>query len=132
VTRAADLPLRVVAPATPAVAPHGSVRELTAEVAVLLDPAFDAFAGHFPGAPVLPAMCLVDLALRAASLVAGADLDLVSVERARFSRRILPGEELSIRVTLGAAGGGTRSVAADLLVLGEAAAHLRLRAAESA
>lgn len=98
-----------------------------AEVGILLDPSFAGFAGHFPGAPVLPGMCHIDLALRAASLLAGAPLGLATIERARFVRRVLPGEELRIRVTLGAGEGGARIVSAEHLVGSEPAASLRLR-----
>lgn len=122
-----------------------------AEFAVVLDPAFVGFAGHFPGAPVFPGMCQVDLVLRAAAVVAGEDLDLVEIERARFKRRATPGEELRIRVTVRAAAprqdanrpdalvshdGASRSgedvVEASLAVGDEPVATLRLRVARRA
>ena len=115
-TLARDLELRVVAQTVDGV-----------EVGILLDPSFAGFAGHFPGAPVLPGMCHIDLALRAASLLAGASLDLAEIERARFVRRVLPGEELRIRVKLAAEADGARIVIAEHLVGDEPAASLRLR-----
>ena len=124
-TRTADLAMRVVEPAGDA--PRGSVPLASAEFAVLLDPAFAGFEGHFPGAPVLPAMCHVDLAVRAASLAAGTALDLIGIERARFTRRVGPGEEMTIRVRLSSGTGGTRTVKADHFVGGEAAARMSLR-----
>jgi len=135
----ADLALRVVGPGVDSVvgpvvgapasgdAGRGPVLPAAAEFAVLLDPAFVGFAGHFPGAPVLPAMCHVDLAVRAASLAAGATLELVEIERARFTRRVGPGEEMTIRVRFGSETGGTRTVKADHRVGGEAAARMSLR-----
>lgn len=113
--RTADLPLRIVASSPGA-----------AEAAVLLDPDFAGFEGHFPGAPVLPGMCHVDLALRAASLALGAPLELVAVERARFVRRVLPDEELSIRLVFRQSGDAETSIVADHFVGAEPAAELRL------
>jgi 3-hydroxymyristoyl/3-hydroxydecanoyl-(acyl carrier protein) dehydratase len=113
---ASDLPLRIVASAPGA-----------AEALVVLHPDFVGFAGHFPGAPVLPGMCHVDLALRAASLAVGAALDLVAVDRARFVRKALPGEVLSIRLVFRPSADAVTEIAADHSVGGEAAAELRLR-----
>jgi 3-hydroxymyristoyl/3-hydroxydecanoyl-(acyl carrier protein) dehydratase len=90
--RPAELDIAVVA------SPDGS-----AEARVFVPSDFAGFAGHFPAEPVLPAMCHVDLALRAASRAFGA-LDLVAVERARFPRKTLPDETLTIRIRRDAAG----------------------------
>lgn len=119
--RAGDLALRVVASSATG-----------AEASVLLDPAFTGFAGHFPGAPVLPGMCHVDLALRAASQALGSPLELVAVERARFTTKALPGEELRIRLVFGATTGDETSVAAYHSVDGEGAAELHLLVRRSA
>ena len=114
--RASDLQLLVVASAPG-----------TAEAVVVLDPEFVGFAGHFPSAPVLPGMCHVDLALRAASLAIGAALDLVAVDRARFVRKALPGEELSIRLVFRPSADAVTEITADHSVGGVVAAELRLR-----
>ncbi len=71
-----------------------------AEVAVRLGPDYRGFQGHFPGDPLLPGMCHVALALRAAGRVTGTDLRLVAVERARFSRKVRPGSELRILLSI--------------------------------
>lgn len=113
--RTADLPLRIVASSPGA-----------AEAVVLLDPDFAGFEGHFPGAPVLPGMCHVDLALRAASQALGAPLELVAVERARFVRKVLPDEELRIRLAFQPSEGAGTSIVADHSVGGDPAAELRL------
>jgi 3-hydroxymyristoyl/3-hydroxydecanoyl-(acyl carrier protein) dehydratase len=112
---AADLSIRLVS-STPD----------TAEAAVVLDADFVGFAGHFPGAPVLPGMCHIDLALRAASLAFGAALDLVAVERARFVRKVTPGEELRICLVFKPSPDDVVSVAADHFVGDDRAAELLL------
>jgi 3-hydroxyacyl-[acyl-carrier-protein] dehydratase len=84
---ATDLSLRVVASSPE-----------SAEVAVALDADFAGFEGHFPGAPVLPGMCHVDLAVRAASAAQGRALELLTIERARFVARVAPGGEMRCRL----------------------------------
>jgi 3-hydroxymyristoyl/3-hydroxydecanoyl-(acyl carrier protein) dehydratase len=58
-------------------------------VRVVFDGSEPWFDGHFPGAPILPAVAQLDAVDR---VLRGAGLALVGVERARFRRVILPGE----------------------------------------
>lgn len=51
------------------------------------------FDGHFPGAPILPAVAQLDIVDR---LLRDAGLALAGVERARFRRVILPGEAVEV------------------------------------
>ncbi len=112
---AADLSLRIVASAPG-----------TAVAVVTLDPDFAGFAGHFPGAPVLPGMCHVDLAMRAACQVVGAPLDLLAVERARFVRKALPGEELRMFLVFRPSADDVTTIAAEISVGGKTSAQLHL------
>ena len=68
------------------------------------------FAGHFPGAPVMPGVLVCEaLAQLAASLgTIDGDTRLVGVRRARFRRPVQPGDELKLMVT--AAGEGLAGV----------------------
>ena len=70
-------------------------------------------------------MCHVELALLVASRVIGAPLELLAIERARFVRKALPGEELTIRIQLGPASGAV-CVDANHSIGGEPAAELRI------
>ena len=60
------------------------------------------FAGHFPGAPVLPGVVLCEALVQLArSLVGngqGGTLRIVGVEKARFRRPVLPGDALRLEV----------------------------------
>jgi UDP-N-acetylglucosamine acyltransferase len=58
------------------------------------------FAGHFPGAPVLPAVLLCDALVQLAGRVASVEggLRLLAVERGRFRRPVLPGDVLQLEV----------------------------------
>ncbi|HEY3445296.1 MAG TPA: hypothetical protein VGK67_02985 [Myxococcales bacterium] len=52
--------------------------------------------GHFPGAPVLPAVGQLRFVEHAASLLTGKACELESVERARFQEPIVPGDALEL------------------------------------
>ena len=73
-----------------------------------------AFAGHFPGRPMVPGVLLLDAALHAATLARTAE-DAISgrnpapaprclVSSAKFLSPVLPGETLTISSMLTAAG----------------------------
>jgi 3-hydroxymyristoyl/3-hydroxydecanoyl-(acyl carrier protein) dehydratase len=52
---------------------------------------------HFPGAPILPGMCLVQAVLLAAAMIAGVDdLRLVVLKNAKLVGPIFPGEQVII------------------------------------
>jgi 3-hydroxymyristoyl/3-hydroxydecanoyl-(acyl carrier protein) dehydratase len=71
--------------------------EGTLRARVRFSEGFAGFDGHFPGRPVLPGFChiqaAVDLVRR---MLAGAML--VRVENAKFTRPILPGEEVLLEM----------------------------------
>src|ERR1051326_1097522 len=62
------------------------------------------FAGHFPGAPVLPGVVLCEALTQLGGHAAGADVRLVGVDKARFRRPVLPGDPLRLEVTCRADG----------------------------
>ena len=66
------------------------------------------FQGHFPGAPVMPGVLIVEaMAQTAAALVIatlGADAEgklvyFMTIDNARFRRQVTPGDQLSMHVT---------------------------------
>jgi len=77
---------------------------------------------------VLPAMCHVELALRAAALLAGRPLVLTAVDRARFPTPAGPGAELRMEVRLAAAAAGALRVEASHRVHDSEVARLTLTA----
>jgi 3-hydroxyacyl-[acyl-carrier-protein] dehydratase len=57
-------------------------------------PDFPGFDGHFPGAPILPAIVQIQVAVAVASEHAGTPLRLAAVEAAKFLSPVRPGEEI--------------------------------------
>jgi 3-hydroxyacyl-[acyl-carrier-protein] dehydratase len=58
------------------------------------------FDGHFPGRPVLPGVCLVQLVQELAASVAGGEVRLIRADQVKFIRMIDPSVDGSIRMTV--------------------------------
>jgi 3-hydroxymyristoyl/3-hydroxydecanoyl-(acyl carrier protein) dehydratase len=55
-----------------------------------------AFAGHFPGTPVLPGVVLLDTALHTLSAATGLALDACEISSVKFLSPAAPGDQLTI------------------------------------
>lgn len=68
---------------------------------VTVDPANPVFAGHYPGLPIFPGVCLIECLHRtvlATPWPPGAVLILEAVRSARFLAPVFPGDEISAQV----------------------------------
>lgn len=81
-----------------------------------------AYAGHFPGRPILPGVVLLDAALHALAARQGM-AGPAQLKSAKFHRPVQPGEVLTLHTTASSTGGfrfeircGDRSVASGALV----------------
>lgn len=63
-----------------------------------------AFAGHFPGTPILPGVVLLDMALQIITAVTGIALDLCEISSVKFLSPASPGDELLIQHNISASG----------------------------
>jgi 3-hydroxyacyl-[acyl-carrier-protein] dehydratase len=94
----------------------------------------DFFAGHFPGRPTLPGVLMLEALAQTGAIAALEDerfagklLLFGGVDKARFRRQVVPGDTLSLEVTMGrmsaragkghgvASVGGETACEADLL-----------------
>jgi len=55
-----------------------------------------AFAGHFPGTPILPGVVLLDTALQAITAASGLALDRYEISSVKFLSPVGPGCEVTI------------------------------------
>ena len=76
-------------------------------VALPIPASHPAFDGHFPGAPVLPGVVLLDEAIRAIELGDGGEARCWRVSAVKFLRAVPPGEALALEAQR-LAGGGVR------------------------
>jgi len=66
------------------------------------------FEGHFPGNPVMPGVLIIEAMAQAAGMLANLDAELhgktgelyylVKIENARFSKTVMPGDQLVLEV----------------------------------
>lgn len=72
-----------------------------------LDPGEEYFRGHFPGRPIMPGVLVIEALAQTAAVLVGyseevlgdrAEIYFMSVERARFRKPVVPGDELRLRV----------------------------------
>jgi UDP-N-acetylglucosamine acyltransferase len=78
---------------------------LLARMSVTVDEPF--FAGHFPGRPVMPGVLICEALTQAGALLAhrsaeglaaGSTLAVIALDRARFRRAVVPGDQLELEV----------------------------------
>ena len=84
-----------------------------------------AFAGHFPGTPILPGVVLLDTVLHAIAAATGIALDMCEISSVKFLSPAGPGDELAIGHILSASGtirfdivAGMRKIANGTIVPG--------------
>jgi len=108
---------------------------MRSETTFCVAPDHPAFAGHFPGAPIVPGVVLLDAAVHATlELLRRARVDgdgpcaqVCRISAAKFLSPVGPGETLTICLDTTSAGGarfeiasGARKVATGTLVIGAA------------
>jgi len=67
------------------------------------------FQGHFPGAPIMPGVMIIEALAQTSAVLVGLTLDLVdrnplvyfmSIDKAKFRRKVVPGDVLELKVTV--------------------------------
>lgn len=72
-----------------------------------------AFAGHFPGTPILPGVVLLDTALQAIAEASGIALDHCEISSVKFLSPAKPGDELEIQHVVSPSGTIRFEIVAD-------------------
>ena len=92
------------------------------------------FQGHFPGAPLMPAVLMIEALAQVATLLIveqrggrpAGHVALRGVNHAKFRRQVVPGDRLRLEVTLGAKTGPLVRVQAPASVGGQVVAEAEL------
>ncbi len=72
------------------------------------------FQGHFPAAPIMPGVTIVEAMAQTAAIVVGLSMDTVdrdllvyfmAIDNCRFRRKVVPGDVLELHVTVKRGGG---------------------------
>jgi 3-hydroxyacyl-[acyl-carrier-protein] dehydratase len=97
------------------------------------------FKGHFPGAPIMPGVTIVEAMAQTAGVMVGTALDLadknmliyfMAIDKCKFRRKVIPGDVLEMRMTTlrGKPGGKVWKFSGVATVEGEKAAEVELTA----
>lgn len=67
---------------------------------ITIDPTCDIFLGHFPGNPICPGVCGIEIIRECATLLVGKPLRIASVKSCRFTEVLYPQEERTLTLEL--------------------------------
>ncbi|WP_420863533.1 3-hydroxyacyl-ACP dehydratase FabZ [Algirhabdus cladophorae] len=97
------------------------------------------FQGHFPGAPIMPGVTIIEAMAQTAAVMVGVDMDMadkdllvyfMAIDKCKFRRKVVPGDvlKLDITTTRGKAGAKVWKFAGSATVDGEMAAEAEFTA----
>lgn len=93
-----------------------------------IDPQHPAFAGHFPGSPIVPGVVLLDEALHAIACATGLSLAACELRSIKFLNPLTPGVAVMLLSEVQANGSirfdilaGERKIATGSVLMGKAA-----------
>ncbi len=92
-----------------------------------VDPTEDVFAGHYPGNPILPGVCIIETVHRAAKATSPDPVVLAAVESTRFLGPVSPGDVLTVDLRWEERPDGARRVVATAATDRGDAATVKLR-----
>ena len=115
-----------------AIIEHDEGRRIVAVKNVTVGEEF--FQGHFPGAPLMPGVLMMETLTQVAAILLlqrgdarpNAHVYLRGVNDARFRRQVVPGDRLRLEVTLGARRGAVARAQAAAYVEGQVVAEMEL------
>ena len=93
----------------------------------LFPPEFIGFQGHFPGKPILPAVCEIQAALAMLEAWKGAPVALRDIVLAKFATPVTCGEEVVYQCTVTMGDGQEALVRSTVATTAGNAARFRLR-----
>ena len=95
------------------------------------------FQGHFPGVPIMPGVTIIEAMAQTSAVLVSLSLDLVdknplvyfmNIDGCKFRRMVVPGDVLSMHVTVKRGGGRVWKFHGQAMVEGELAAEAEFTA----
>ncbi|OGW26466.1 MAG: 3-hydroxyacyl-[acyl-carrier-protein] dehydratase FabZ [Nitrospirae bacterium GWC2_42_7] len=92
------------------------------------------FQGHFPGQPIMPGVLIVEAMAQVAGVMAfssgveGKSVFFMSIEKAKFRRPVVPGDQIKIEIRLLQQRGNVWKFAGSALVEGKTASEAEFTA----
>ena len=97
------------------------------------------FQGHFPGAPIMPGVTIIEAMAQTSAVMVGVDMDMadkellvyfMAIDKCKFRRKVVPGDVLTLNVvtTRGKAGAKVWKFKGTATVDGEMAAEAEFTA----
>jgi len=89
----------------------------------------DFFQGHFPGQPIMPGVLIIEAMAQVAGILAlrsgatGKSVYFMSIEKAKFRRPVVPGDQLILDITITQHRGGVWKFSGSALVEEKVAAE---------
>ena len=95
---------------------------------VLFDPGFRGFEGHFEGNPIVPGVCMIELARVHAEAVLGQMLRTGKISQCRFRSPILAGMTADCKLTVRKQDNSEFRIQAEIRTDGKIACQVRMNA----
>lgn len=89
--------LKLLLPGNRKQATRQNASVISGQAQLVIAPDHPAFAGHFPGTPIVPGVVLLDEALQAIGKLTGFDLSACQISAIKFLSPVRPGEPVSVR-----------------------------------
>lgn len=96
---------------------------------IAFDPGFRGFEGHFDGNPIVPGVCMIELARVHAETALGKALRVTEISQCRFRNPILAGMEAECKLTVRTLDDGQLKIQSEIRTCGNTACHVRMKAA---
>ena len=92
------------------------------------DADFAGFEGHFPGNPIVPGVCLIELSRVLGEQAAGRDLILEEISLCKFRRPVMAGMTADCKLLLRPLDDSSFMIQTDIRTEGASAGQMRLKA----
>ncbi|MGR3662125.1 MAG: 3-hydroxyacyl-ACP dehydratase FabZ [Paracoccaceae bacterium] len=95
------------------------------------------FQGHFPGAPIMPGVTIIEAMAQTAAVMVGVSMDLadknmlvyfMAIDKAKFRRKVVPGDVIKMNILVKRGGGKIWKFEGRAEVDGELAAQAEFTA----